>query len=225
MRRSAIDRYGLFVLAIFVALVSLGLLAVAFLALRDLAGLGLFLVAMAAVTGGCAFLVLREGASLLGTRVAIFGDTLELDLPGRRGYVVAKPFHRTFKLATIAGIEKRQEAFRAAGTTVLQNAFALKLVDGTNVLLGADRRFVEVFYARAAEEIAQRARLPITDKGMVEGSAGKLLFWGQSAPAWDAPALAPDAAALRLRQEAQSWRMVWIVLALCGLAVTISNFL
>jgi len=148
----------------------------------------------------------------VNTRVTLGGDgVLRLRLPRARSYVPQASVDRALPIASVRGVETRVEAFRSAGNTVTQQAYALVLSNGERILLGADRRMLEPFFGRAAKAIAQAAGQQMRDLGTVDGDPGFILVTGQSVPDWSAPGLAPAVAQKRVRDEQAAWRIAMIV--------------
>jgi len=211
LRRSAGDRYGILAILALMGLVFAALALLGLAIAAESPGLAVFLLAMAAFIGAMTALVANEARVRWGTRITIDGDSVRLKLPGRRSLVPQAPLDREVPLAAIQAVDTRLEAFRAAGNTVLQRAYALALDDGSRIVLGGDRRMVSPFYTQAAEVLAARAGAPVRDLGTVDGTPGLLMFWGQTVPGWDAEPLAPAQAETRVRQERRAWQLVSIV--------------
>lgn len=217
LRRSAGDRWSIVAMAAVMVMPVVALAAGAVALAGQSTGAAAFLLVMAAFLASLAMLVVGEARVRWGTRIELDGPTLRLALPARRGYVAHPPVHADLSIASIASVDTRAEAFRSAGTTVIQRAYALALADGTRVVLGADRRRVDAFFASAAEAIAARAGSPIRDLGTVDGTPGMLMLRGQTVPGWDAASLPAPMAEKRHRQESRAWRLVAIVLGLAAL--------
>jgi hypothetical protein len=216
LRRPAADRYGILLIAGVVGFGAL-MLAVAGLALAaDPAtqggGAAVFLLVMAGFLGALLLVLGNEALARWRTRIRFDGDALQLYLPRRRSYVPAPTVDGRLPLSEIEAVETRTEAFRSAGNTVLQQAYALRLADGSRLLLGADRRWMAPFYGQAAATLAERTGTPIVDLGTVDGQAGKLMLRGQQVPSWEAESLPPALAETRVRQESRAWQILTIVL-------------
>lgn len=211
LRRSTGDRYSILVMLLVMAIGCLVPLGGGFMIASESAGFAVFLWAMAAFIGLMTALVSNEALIRWQTRIQIDGNAVRLSLPSRRSYVPQTPVETRLSLSTIQTIQTRAEAFRAAGNTVLQQAYALVMDDGSRIVLGADRRMVATYYADAAAILAARAGIRIEDLGTVDGDPGILMLWGQTVPGWDAAPLAPEAAETRVRQERRAWQMVSIV--------------
>lgn len=225
LRRSAGDRWSIVVMAAVLAVPVVGCVAGAVVVAPASIGLAVFLAAMAAFAGALAYLVIDEARVRWTTRLRLGRDGLGLELPARRGYVRLVPVDEVVPWVRIEGVESRAEAFRAIGTTVVQRAYALRLADGGRIVLGADRRMVDPFFARAAEAIADHTELPVVDRGMVDGEPGFLMIRGQTVPGWDAAALEPSAAAKRVRQERRAWQLVGWAVGLALLARALAALL
>src|SRR5262249_2794705 len=145
LTRSAVDRYLLIVLGVFLAVIGIVLFGVAFTPWASPFGLRVVLVAAAAVHGGCTYIIAREAIGRFRTLIALYGDRLSLVLPAHRGYVGSPAFNGDVPLAAIRAVETRTEAFRELGSTVTQQAYTLR-VEGKDVFLGADRAFAVPFY-------------------------------------------------------------------------------
>jgi len=193
-----------------------GALGLELIASGESAGLvmSVFALPFAALT----YYVYREAHARASTRIIINGETLELRLPAQRSYAPQEKTETTLPLSSVRAIEKRAEAFRALGTTVVQSAYALVLTNGRRIVLGADRRFTQPFYENAAIAIAAHTRLAIQDRGLVDGDAGFLLISGQRTPGWEAAPVAAGALQKRIRDEAVTWRVVSILVG-AGLAI------
>jgi len=225
LRRSAGDRWAIAVMAAILVVPAAGLVVGAVVVTRSSTGLAVFLAVMAVFCSGLFALVVDEARVRWTTRLSLGPDGLRLSLPGRRGYVRHAPVHSVVPLGSVAGVETRAEAFRSIGTTVLQQAYALRLADGSHIDLGADRRMVEPFFAAAAEAIAARAGVSVVNRGMIDGNPGFLMIRGQSVPEWDAAALAPAAADTRTRQERRAWQLVGYAVGLALLARALAALL
>jgi hypothetical protein len=224
-RRSRADRLGILLIALLLlAMCFLPLLA-ALQVLADSPPFALFLGAIGLVMVALTLLVLTEVRARWITRIVLDGNEVTLRLPARRGYVRRAAVDRRLPLTGIRGVETRGEAFRAAGSTVLQQSFALRLDDGEYLELGGDRAWMAPLFGEAALAIAERAELPLVDRGMVDGRPGFLMLWGQSVPPWDAPALAPAEAERRISQVRRAWQLLTVVLLVLVLLRLLAAFL
>jgi len=225
LRRSAGDRWSIVAMAAVMVAPVVALVAGAVALAGQSTGAAAFLMVMAAFLASLAVLVVNEARVRWGTRIALDGPTLRLSLPARRGYVAHPPVHADLPIASIASIDTRAEAFRSAGTTVIQRAYSLALVDGSRIVLGADRRLVDAYFASAAAAIAERAGIAIRDIGTVDGAPGLLMLRGQTVPGWDEAPLPVLLAEKRERQEGRAWKLVTIVLLITALVRLLASFL
>jgi hypothetical protein len=223
-RRSFLDRVGLAVLGVFLSAAAAALLAGALLGSKGKPVAEVLLLFAGAINAAYAFFVAREWWSRVHTLVVIYADKLRLDLPARRGYLTVGPCVGTILLESISSIDERWEAFRTLGHTVLQRSFRIGLKDGTYLFLGADRRMSEGYYERVAVGVSARMKVPIKERGMVEGNPGTFLLWGESVPDWDSPPLPDDVAEKRLREAANATRVLWAAIGLMFLAAVVAAF-
>jgi hypothetical protein len=165
------------------------------------AALGIF---MAALDG----YVLRDLLGRWGLRVELLADRMVLDLPSGRS-LIHRPAaqHLTIPYSDVEAVETRLEAFPSLGMQSLQRAFVLSLKSGKKIFLFEDRAlgtpFETPMYGPIAAAIVERARVPLRDLGMVEGSGGLLSVWGAHSPDWAAPSL-PMALQMQIWRHAAS---------------------
>lgn len=176
---------------------------------------------------GLTYYVYREAIARSFARIAINWQTLELRLPAQRSYVAQEKIDTSLPLASIKAIESRAESFRALGTTAVQFAYSLVLDDGRRIVLGADRRFTSPYYQNAAGLISNNVKIPITNRGLVDGNPGLLLVAGQSIPDWNAAPVSEAAMQKRFKDEAAGWRLASLItgaaLAIGALARALGN--
>ena len=127
---------------------------------------------------------------------------VSLNLPAGRSLIHNPPGCReTVAWSDVTAIETRQEAYVSQGMTNLQRVYRLIRRDGEPIFLfeerGLDTTIASPPMDALANEIARRATLTITDRGMVQGRGGILGAWLASPPDWSAqPLAAPRRAAL-----------------------------
>lgn len=177
----------------------------------------------AAVLIGLCLLIASEASAAFRLGIEIDGDVLRLNLPPRRGHALLPAVNRETPLSSVAAVETRSEVFRQLGVTALQQAYRLKFSDGSTVILGADRQMKQPLFGPAAELIAERARTPIADLGMVDGGAGFLAVLGASVPDWSAPSLPADAIEKRRKAAAHAFQIMTLTAALVTLARLIAR--
>ena len=190
---------------------TLGLAALAIVGFLSSPVLGAVLGPLAVFIGLMAWLVLREVRASWSTRVSIDASTVRLTLPAVRGYAAQAALDSWIPLASIAAVERREEAFRSLGTTTIQRAYALLLQDGSRVTLGADRPMKAEFFLGAAVAIAAHAKAPLHDRGLVDGKAGPILAVGNRAPEWTAPGLPEPLARKRRNAAAMTYTLIGAV--------------
>ncbi len=224
LRRSQGDRLGIWVMAALTGFVPLLLAFGALAALAEGEGIGGgLLLVFALMMAPLSYLVVREAVARSTTRITIDAAVLRLNLPAQRSYAPLPALRETIDRKNIDSIETRTEAFRAAGNTVTQRAYALVLSGGRRIVLGADRRMADAYYEQAAHALSLALEKPIREIGTVDGDAGFLMFFGQSAPAWDASPLPAAAGEKRVRDEQTAWRFAWIVVAAAMLIAAVAR--
>ena len=211
LKRGGGDQIFIWVMVVMCAFTTLlfGFAGLALIAEGEGAGAILLIFALPFIW--LAYYVYREAEARSSTRVAIDGQTLHLRLPAQRSYVPQEKIETTLPLSSIRTIEARAEGFRAFGATVLQYAYALVLTDDRRIILGADRRFIQPFYQQAAHHISMQTQIPISDRGLIDGSAGFLLVTGQTVPSWDAAPVPREVMEKRFHNEGATWRIVSII--------------
>lgn len=204
------------VLALFVSAAAVGTLKSSPLAAALVGASG-------AVLLGLAWLIGVEAAAALRLKIGVDGDSLKLDLPRRRGHVPLPAMKRETPLASVIAVEKRSEVFRQLGVTMVQEAYRVRLADGSAIVLGADRQMKAPLFGPAAELISERTKVPIADLGMVDGGAGFLAVIGASVPDWSAPSLAPEKIGQRRAAAARAFQLMTLTAALVTLARLIAR--
>jgi hypothetical protein len=165
----------------------------------------------------------RDLAGKWGLQVALSAHSVTLDLPRGRSLIHRPPpQHLTIPYADIVAIESRLEAYRGLGMTMMQRAYVLRRRNGEMVFLFEDRALATAIetslYANIADDLANRAGVPITDLGMVEGGGGVLGVWGTHSVDWAAPSL-PLARQLRLWRHAALTGSLAFVVTMLALVI------
>ncbi|MBC7841536.1 MAG: hypothetical protein H7099_04465, partial [Gemmatimonadaceae bacterium] len=119
---------------------------------------------------------------------------LTLHLPAGRSLIHNPPgCSETVPWSDVTAIETRLEAYVSQGLTNLQRVYRLIRRSGDPIFL-FEERGLQTNIASApmdalAEEIARRAKLRITDRGMAQGRGGILGAWFAAPPSWSAEPL------------------------------------
>lgn len=129
---------------------------------------------------------------MIGIRLSTTG--LALHLPAGRSLIHNPPgCHETVPWTDIAAIETRLEAYVSQGLTNLQRVYRLIRRSGDPIFLFEERGLETAIASppmdALANEIARRAKLKVTDRGMVQGRGGILGAWLASPPSWSAQPL------------------------------------
>lgn len=218
-------RLGSVFALVVVALATLAMWVGAIFVMRQQFAAGCF---SAAIAAACMYLVAylwRDTRAKWMFRVEFRTQDVVLRLPANRSLI-----HRTLAFegvipyTHIAAIQTRLEAYRWIGMAAMQQVFAIRLRNGTLVLLGEDRAqgtgLAESGMGRLVETLATRTGIAITDLGMVEGKGGALMVVGAAAEPWDASSLGQAA-------QARLWRRVvltgWLPLLVFLAAVVLGG--
>lgn len=211
LKRGGGDQIAIWVLVIMCSLMAGMFVFVGAILMSEDGGVALFMFVIALLSAGLTYYVYREAIARSFARIAINWQTLELRLPSQRSYVAQENIETSLPLASIKAIETRAESFRALGTTAVQFAYSLVLEDGRRIVLGADRRFTSPYYQNAAGVISNNVKIPITNRGLVDGNPGFLLVAGQSIPDWNAAPVTEATMQKRFRDEAAGWRLATLI--------------
>jgi len=149
----------------------------AMLGMRASAGLlgdNLGLLVLAAVFTGVMFLVFVEMMFSIRTRVHLGRDKARMTLPSGRGPTPMLRY-RTYEFPydQVQSVETRREIYGGGVVPVLMKGARVNLKDGSVVRLGyvSEANDDPVFpYVEIARQIAERARLPMIDRGSVRRS-------------------------------------------------------
>lgn len=213
LKRGGGDQFFIWLLVVMFAFMIAMFAFVGLTLLDDDATIGAFMILFTLPFIGLTYYVYREAVARSFARIAINWQTLELRLPEQRSYVAQEKIETSLPLASIKAIESRAESFRALGTTAVQFAYSLVLDDGRRIVLGADRRFTSPYYQNAAGVISNNVKIPITNRGLVDGNPGFLLVAGQSIPDWNAAPVAEATMQKRFKDEAAGWRLASLITA------------
>lgn len=149
----------------------------AMIGMRASAGLlgnNLGLLVLAAVFAGVMFLVFVEMMFSIRTRVHLGRDKVRMTLPSGRGPTPMLRY-RTYEFPydQVQSVETRREIYGGSLVPVLMKGARVNLKDGSVVRLGyvSEANDDPVFpYVDIARKVAERARLPLIDRGSVRRS-------------------------------------------------------
>ncbi len=179
-----------FVIMLFGALIVAPLYTgVSTLAQGDMAGL-IFIALSLFVVPLMAY-VSRDGHGRLGWRVEITSADVNLILPAGRSFLGSPPaLALTLPLAAIASVEHRTEFYSALGIDADITSWALRLKDGSVIVLGDDRPvprqpgIYTTLVGEAARAVAAASGVRVVRRDGVEARPGFLAIWGTSVPEW-----------------------------------------
>lgn len=174
------------------------------------------------VTG--AVLLLYAGIFLFAashSEVYLGPDKALMVLPNWRGPTPFFPYTECeVPYKDLAAVETRCEIYRYMVLPVIVQSASLVRKDGKRLTLGYVRENPEdpsMPFHTIAEQIAERAGVPLVHKGVVEGNNG-LRALIQDEPGWDAPELDPARLDAIRRLEQVGWKVMVGVLAVATVA-------
>lgn len=150
--------------------------------IADSISLGIFAVAFAIIM----FLILIELLYSVKTRVELGAEKATMTLPSGRGPTPMLRY-KTYEVPydSLQSVETRREVYGGAVLPVLLKGARLTLKDGSNIKLGyvSEANVDPTFpYPEIAKAIADRARLPVIDRGNVRRSIRRKLLGLKVAP-------------------------------------------
>ncbi len=154
------------------------------------------------------------------TRVEFNDEAVKVRVPNWRGPNAGFGFvKKEIPYDQIAAVETRGEIYQAAAVPVLTRASCIVLKDGERVTLGYVNEHdddPDFDYTKMASLIAERANVPLSDKGRVV-AGGHISAMRRGTPAWDKDSI-PDDDYLEFRRR-NHWLMFGMAIGLIGLAV------
>ncbi len=143
-------------------------------------------------------------------------DTATFVVPDWRGPTPLFPYTECeIPYADVASVETRGEVYRYLLLPVIVEASCLLRKDGKRVTLGYVHENAEdpsMPFPSIAAQIAERAGVPVVQRGVVEGNRG-LRALVQEEPEWSAPELPADRLEALRKSEHSRWKYVIILLA------------
>ncbi len=138
-------------------------------------------------------------------------------LPNWRGPTPVFPYAQCkIPYDDLAAVETRSEVYRYFMLPVIVQSASLVRKDGRRLILGYVQENPQdpwIPFHTVAEQIAERAVVPITHRGAVEGKSG-IRAVIQDEPPWDAPEIPEDKLDAIRKKERYGWVMFVGVLAL-----------
>ncbi|MBX2805412.1 MAG: hypothetical protein KTR19_05535 [Hyphomicrobiales bacterium] len=151
------------------------------------------------------------------SRVNLDAEAANLVLPNWRGPTPLFPYSEcTIPYSDVAAIETRSEIYRYFVLPVIVQSASVVRKDGRRVTLGyvqEDPLDPWIPFHTIAEQVAERASVPITHRGVVDGSSG-LRALVQDEPPWDTPEISEEKVAAVRKRERLGWITVVFFLAL-----------
>ena len=169
------------------------------------AAVGVVICLSAVVIGALTVLVWRDAGGKLSASIALTASGIRLDLrAGRSATNTTTAIHELVPYQDAIAVETRFEAYLSLGLAKMLRTFRLTRRNGPPIFLFEERGhgfFDDGVMQPLADEIAQRANVPLTELGMVEGGGGILAAWFISVPDWATPSVSPE-------RQAELWAKV-----------------
>lgn len=198
----------------------------AMIGMRASAGLlagNLGLIVLAAVFTALMFLVFVEMMFSIRTRVHLGREKVRMTLPSGRGPTPMLRYRSyEFPYDQVQSVETRREIYGGALVPVLMKGARVNLKDGSVVRLGyvSEADNDPVFpYGEIAGKIAERARLPLIDRGSVRRSMRNKMLGVKATDAENA--LVDDAEILRLNASHNNFMLALIGILLLMMLIGI----
>ncbi len=155
------------------------------------------------------------------SEVRVGPDRASMVLPNWRGPTPLFPYTECrIPYQDLSAVETRSEIYRYFVVPVIVRSACLVRKDGQRLTLGYvqdDPTDPWIPFHTIAEQIAERAGVPMVNKGFVECSSG-LRALVQDEPAWDAPSIAPEKVERIRRLEQLGWTALIGILVLAVFA-------
>jgi hypothetical protein len=151
------------------------------------------------------------------SEIHIGPDQAAFVLPNWRGPTPLFPYTECqVPYRDLASVETRSEVYRYFALPVTVRSACLVRKDGQRLTLGYvqdDPQDPWIPFHTIAEQIAERAGVPIVNRGTVDGSSG-LRALVQDEPSWDTPEISAERVAKIRKMERIGWTALVMLLAL-----------
>lgn len=170
-------------------------------------------------------LILMELFVSLRMRVELGDKTVKLALPAARGPTPLFSYKKyEIPYSDIAAVETRREIYGGSVAPVFMKGARIVKKDGESIRLGyvSEANIDPAFpFPEIAEKIAQRAGVPVTDRGSVKRWVHKKML-GLKADDTSAPSIDETViATLNRRHDRIIWGVVAALVALVGVGITL----
>lgn len=151
---------------------------------------GVFLFAVLALFTLLANVIVRDFLMKLKWRLTLGDGEVMVTLPAHRLLFGRQPaFSGTIPLAEIKAVEWREEATESFEIVTINRVYALRLKDGSLIMLGEDRPVPRTDewtsnMHDAAQALSRALGIPMRRLQMARGKGGVLTLWGASRPDW-----------------------------------------
>lgn len=150
------------------------------------------------------------------SRIEVADDGVRLRLNRQRGLLPLPVFdHAVIPYSEIAAVERREEFYAVFGMTTQLDAYSLVTRDGRRYRLGSvsPQGAYNLPYAEAAELIARRAGMPVTDRGGVR-AGGLIRTFREGLPAWGEDSMSAGEVVHARSRAALVWQISFALVAL-----------
>ena len=190
---------------------------------------GLFFAGLGAFLAVVLRQVARNTRGLGQWHITLEDENLRLSLPAARSLSrKLDPVSRILPLAEIDSVETRLETYRSLGMANINRGYALRLKDGSSLLLGEDRAqgtsMASRFVADAAQALLDRG-IEMHDLGMSEGRGGLLGVAFVRPADWDAPAVEEARAEMLTRRARRTGMVAWVAALVVLVVVALQNLI
>jgi len=155
--------------------------------------------------------------STLAMRVEVGPSQVCFRVPNWRGGVVAwLPWVRAaLPYSEIASVETRDEVYSSFGMTSVQTAYCVVSKEGRRIVFAYTSPLANWNYqfADAAKLIADRASIPLNDRGAVR-AGGIIRAVIRGTPSWDTPSMSPEERVEAGNKAARAMQLAFVVVVI-----------
>jgi hypothetical protein len=155
--------------------------------------------------------------STLAMRVEVGPSEVRFRVPNWRGGVVAwLPWVRAaLPYSEIASVETRDEVYSSFGMTSVQTAYCVVSKEGRRIVFAYTSPLANWNYqfADAAKLIADRASIPLNDRGAVR-AGGIIRAVIRGTPSWDTPSMSPEERVEAGNKAARAMQLAFVVVVI-----------
>jgi len=212
-----------FVLLLFAVPLGLFVFGIVYSVQQGDRGLALLMLALLAFVVLMIVYLARDMIGKLAASITLEETGVQLRLAPMRSLIHRPPRCREFvPYCEIRSVDCRLEAYPSFTGTMMQRAYWLDRVDRPEIFLFEDRAIGTLLAGEAmgsiAQEIAQRAKVPLLEQPMAQGRGGIMGVWFTRAPPYAQKPLPASVQARIWRQVRRTANLVVVALFLVMLA-------